>query len=277
MDPSLKVLTEIFSTVENLELSTFFEEGCFPAAVLDRQALYRDEIIRSILRPEAGDVPFDKFVPRDDFRFVCVTSAAEPPPRTAARMAVIRVTEDVPRRKGREAEAGRKELLSAFGLKETKRNSKDLVEAAFEGDLDAIKAFVEKGYHIDSEDRGGHTALSEAACAGKIEVVSWLLEQGADARVVDKKQGRTALFRAAYHGHSDVVEILLAHGADPDQRTISAQPERPQDVAKTDRLRDTLAQWERSAALHGFLITLICAKPTFRLFRILVHSHTRHY
>ena len=58
------------------------------------------------------------------------------------------------------------ELLSAYGLVEMKRNSKDMVEAAFEGRLDEVKELIEKGYHHESEDSHKNTPLSEAACAG---------------------------------------------------------------------------------------------------------------
>jgi hypothetical protein len=41
-----------------------------------------------------------------------------------------------------------------------------LVEAAFDGDLDELKSWIEKGYYIESIDGRKHTALSEAACQG---------------------------------------------------------------------------------------------------------------
>ena len=126
-----------------------FSKRVFPVL---SSALYRDEIIRSILRPEAGDVPFDKFVLVMISACVCNLSSRAWP-RTVEWLSTCHMMRRVAKVRRRKLAEG---TLSAFGLKETK-NSKDLVEAAFEGDLD-IKALVEKGYHIDSEDRG-HTAL----------------------------------------------------------------------------------------------------------------------
>lgn len=43
------------------------------------------------------------------------------------------------------------------------RSSRDLVEAAFDGDIDGVKDWIEKGYDAESSDGHDHTALSEAA------------------------------------------------------------------------------------------------------------------
>ena len=74
----------------------------------------------------------------------------------------------------------------------THSNSKDLVECGFDGDMDGILSWVEKGYHIESTDGRKHTALSEAACNGHIDVVQFLIEQGADPNAKNDT-GRTPL------------------------------------------------------------------------------------
>ena len=43
-------------------------------------------------------------------------------------------------------------IMEAFGVKVTIRNSKELVEDAFEGDLEKVKGWLEKGYDIESKD-----------------------------------------------------------------------------------------------------------------------------
>ena len=93
----------------------------------------------------------------------------------------------------------------AFGLTEKIRNSKELVAEAFEGNLPGVKEWLDKGYHIESLDSQKSTALSEAACAGKLELGKFLLQNGANPNTRNR-QGRTPLFRAAYHGHFDVSE-----------------------------------------------------------------------
>lgn len=58
------------------------------------------------------------------------------------------------------------------------------------------------------------TALSWASRRGHIDVISYLLELGADASVVDRT-GATALSWAARNGHERAVDLLLCAGADP--------------------------------------------------------------
>ena len=52
-----------------------------------------------------------------------------------------------------------------------------------------------------------------AAGQGNMEVVRYLLNEGADINAREKL-GHTALAEAAYYGHVDVVKELLLHGAD---------------------------------------------------------------
>jgi ankyrin repeat protein len=73
-------------------------------------------------------------------------------------------------------------------------NSKDLVECGFDGDLEGILSWIEKGYHIESVDGRKHTALSEASCNGHIDVVNFLIQQGADPNAVNDT-GRSPLVR----------------------------------------------------------------------------------
>ena len=74
-------------------------------------------------------------------------------------------------------------------------NSKDLVECAFDGDMDGILSWIEKGYHIESTDGRKHTGLSEASCNGHIDVVHFFIEQGADPNSKNDT-GRTPLVLA---------------------------------------------------------------------------------
>jgi len=76
---------------------------------------------------------------------------------------------------------------------------------------------------VDLEDHEGNTPLSEAACYGEAELVSMLLDLGAN---IDAQncQGRTPVWRATYNGHEDVVRLLLDKGADPTIASSSGEP-----------------------------------------------------
>jgi|GEM_PF-3293281 len=91
--------------------------------------------------------------------------------------------------------------------------------AAVHGDLDLVKALVEKGADVNAHGgldnasiHGGRTALMAAAGNGHLDVVESLLSKGANIEAVTSG-GQTALMAAADEGHLDVVEFLLSTGA----------------------------------------------------------------
>ena len=59
-------------------------------------------------------------------------------------------------------------------------------------------------------------SLYMAACEGRVEVVQYLAEQGADVDKADNKGG-SPLQKAAGKGHLMVVRTLVEHGADKDK------------------------------------------------------------
>ncbi|XP_034742371.1 protein TANC1 isoform X4 [Etheostoma cragini] len=72
----------------------------------------------------------------------------------------------------------------------------------------------EHAVQIDSHDTlWGETALTAAAGRGKMEVCSFLLEQGALVQQVNRR-GVSPLFCAVRQGHWQIAEQLLQHGAD---------------------------------------------------------------
>ncbi|CAK4659532.1 unnamed protein product [Aphanomyces euteiches] len=201
------------SLLAGLELDQFFDDTWFPSQVVDRHELFKPEVWTPLLRPAEGDPDPSMFLPNDAFKFAILCGNIEPPPRTLARMCLVRVV----------------------------RNSVQLVEAGFDGDIEALKALLDKGYHLESEDGHKHTALSEAACQGHEEVLEWLLSLGANPNALNDA-GRSPLYRAAYNGHSSVITLLLKAGADP--RLTTKQGERPFDVAKSKEIADLLAEWD---------------------------------
>nr|MDO8110325.1 ankyrin repeat domain-containing protein [Candidatus Sigynarchaeota archaeon] len=99
---------------------------------------------------------------------------------------------------------------------ESRPNSKNtgaLVEAAEKGDLAIVKMLHEAGVDIN-ENTGGRegSPLMKAAAFGKVEVIKYLLDNGADITARDAK-GSTALLYAASEGEDEAVRILLERGA----------------------------------------------------------------
>jgi NAD(P)-dependent dehydrogenase (short-subunit alcohol dehydrogenase family) len=86
--------------------------------------------------------------------------------------------------------------------------------AALEGDLEAVRRYIEAGADLNAkEPLGGSTPLIIAATFGRTEVAKALIEAGAD---VDQRnnEGSTALLSAASLCRTEIVAALLAAGAD---------------------------------------------------------------
>ena len=74
-----------------------------------------------------------------------------------------------------------------------------MVEHAFENEIDDVKRLIEQGFYVDSVDARDNTPLSDAAAQGHSELVTYLLELGADPNS-QSDLGRTPLWRAAFGG-----------------------------------------------------------------------------
>ena len=99
-----------------------------------------------------------------------------------------------------------------------------LIEAAAEGDLDAVKQHIAAGTDLNQKDpnpNGGKaSALGIAAAFGHTEVAIALIEGGANMNQRDK-DGSTPLISAAFLCHTEIVQALLDNGADKNARNNS--------------------------------------------------------
>ena len=88
-------------------------------------------------------------------------------------------------------------------------------DAAKQGNLEGMMRLIEEDIDIvDAIDEEGNTALHCASYRGRVEVISYLLDQGANINAKGDF-GITPLFDACEKGHLEVVELLLSKGADP--------------------------------------------------------------
>jgi hypothetical protein len=104
-----------------------------------------------------------------------------------------------------------------------------LQDAAFDGDLSKVKKLVAGGARIESVNDAGETPLCSAALSGKVALVKFLLERGANPRHVSKSFKTNALHFAVQNDAPEIVDLLLARGANPKQKDIFGQT--PLDVA----------------------------------------------
>lgn len=96
-------------------------------------------------------------------------------------------------------------------------NDKAMIRAAKAGDLAAIQALLATNTDLLlARDSDGSTALHCAAWKGHVEVVAFLLRQGADVQAhnTDDHWATTPLYAAAHANHAGIVQLLIDHGAD---------------------------------------------------------------
>ncbi len=92
--------------------------------------------------------------------------------------------------------------------------SHKLCEAAVEGDIKTLRAWLEKGANVEGSYKmeDNITPIMCAAEAGEKESIRVLLEYNANMNAMNNDQ-HTALVLAACKNHMDTMELLLAHGA----------------------------------------------------------------
>ena len=90
----------------------------------------------------------------------------------------------------------------------------ELYDASRLGDDDRVGQLLEDGVDPDKyKDDEGYTALQRAAERGRHEIVSRLINAGADLNI-QSNFGNTALHWAAFNDYNDVTSTLLGAGAD---------------------------------------------------------------
>ena len=92
----------------------------------------------------------------------------------------------------------------------------EIWEAAATGNLDRLQTLVEEdAAALKAGDQSGNTPLHHAAWGGQIEVMGWLIDNGADIELKSDQQW-TPLHWAARNGKWASVKLLLDHGAAAD-------------------------------------------------------------
>ncbi len=104
-------------------------------------------------------------------------------------------------------------LALSIALSGCAQKKDPLVEAAQNGDVNAVRALLDAGGNVNLKDDAGRTLLMYAALKNQKEVVQVLLDKGADVNARNTT-GETALSLTAREGHPEIARALLAKGAD---------------------------------------------------------------
>jgi ankyrin repeat protein len=96
------------------------------------------------------------------------------------------------------------------GLLDAVHNSwTPLTAASQAGRVEVIRYLLDEGAQVNLGNWYDPSAHESACRSGHLEAVSLLLARGADAAI----EGWSPLARASANGHTDIVALLLAHGS----------------------------------------------------------------
>jgi hypothetical protein len=98
----------------------------------------------------------------------------------------------------------------------------DLLNAARKGDLDTVKALIEKGAPMEAKTPYGQTSLYLAAMSGHEAVVRFLLDKGAKTDVIDNFYKASMLDFVLVRKHYAVAKIIVAKGNDKADEDLKA-------------------------------------------------------
>jgi len=96
--------------------------------------------------------------------------------------------------------------------------SNDIIEAIWRGNIDNVKALIDQSPDlVNKMNRGGQLPLIMAADQGNIEIVKFLIINGAHIDAVGEWK-RTALHATASSGNGEIAKLLLDRGASMEPR-----------------------------------------------------------
>lgn len=107
-----------------------------------------------------------------------------------------------------------------------------LIHAAAYNNIDLLKWLLEQGANLDHQDRIGYSALHFAGQNMLVEIARLLLENGANPNIQDN-HGNSPLWTAVFNSKDEkgVMNLLLKHGADPDLK--NKHDRSPRDLYQT--------------------------------------------
>ena len=88
--------------------------------------------------------------------------------------------------------------------------------AAFVGDTEKIRSFLEQGIDVNARDKDGRTPLHLASMSGQEDVVRFLVSKGADVNAQTTYWDLRPLHAAVMYLNYEVARLLIDNGADVD-------------------------------------------------------------
>lgn len=113
--------------------------------------------------------------------------------------------------------------LLAVVLSGCQSGHETVFDAAYHGDLEAVREFVEEGgVKGDAEDKFGNQVLFHAVSGNHLDVVNYLIERGADP-LIRSQDGSSLLHLAAGAGNIELATRLIEVGCAVDGVDVNGE------------------------------------------------------
>ncbi|TNK94292.1 hypothetical protein OUY_02210 [Wolbachia endosymbiont of Leptopilina clavipes] len=87
--------------------------------------------------------------------------------------------------------------------------SSELIEEVDQGNIQAVKNFIEQGGNIEAKNDDGWTLLHRSAWKGRTEIVEFLVDQGANINARTTSDSKKPIHVAAKEGYQEIVDFFL--------------------------------------------------------------------
>jgi ankyrin repeat protein len=92
--------------------------------------------------------------------------------------------------------------------------NQQLIQAAGRQETELVSRLIEKGADINTQDSKGRTAAMIATYNNDVETAKTLIEAGADVNIQDNIENNPFLYAGA-EGYIEILKLTIAAGADP--------------------------------------------------------------
>ena len=93
-------------------------------------------------------------------------------------------------------------------------SQQEVIEAALNGKVEAVKKALAQGYTVDSRDSENRTVLMYAAFNGHADIAKELIDAGADVNAQDAIGTSALMFAASAPSGAETVQLLIDAGAE---------------------------------------------------------------
>uniref|UniRef100_UPI0013E8C10C ankyrin repeat domain-containing protein n=1 Tax=Longirhabdus pacifica TaxID=2305227 RepID=UPI0013E8C10C len=169
-----------------------------------------------------------------------------------------------------------------FDMNTPNKAGDTLLSAIAQWDKESVAMLTELGANVDTLNSEGMTPLMQAAEKGNTEVVSYLLQKGANKDLQQASEETlpfSALMFAVYKGHTETVQVLLDAGVNVDLQNIDGDTALHVALiyAKGASLREELALSLVNAGAdvsiqNEFGYTALHLSPSVKLARAIIES-----